>query len=119
MLQSSMATLSLSLLGPFNATFNDQSLHTFKTNKVQALLIYLAVEIGRPHRRENLFTLLWPGMPEKSARHNLSQAVYVLRQNIPDIEDGQGNRRSLILGQIDRISGTSATSDQKVRRKIL
>ncbi len=68
-----MATLSLSLLGPFTATFNDQPLHNFKTNKVQALLIYLAVERNRPHRRETLFTLLWPGMPEKSARHNLNQ----------------------------------------------
>ena len=72
-----MATLSLSLLGSFTATINDQPLKNFKTNKVQALLIYLAVE-RRPARRDFLLELLWPGMPEKSARHNLSQTLYAL-----------------------------------------
>ena len=74
-----MTLLSLSLLGPFNATHDDQPLNNFKTNKVQALLIYLAVERS-PIRRESLLTLLWPGMPEKSARHNLSQTLYALRK---------------------------------------
>ena len=39
-----MATLSLSLLGPFTATHNNQPLHNFKNTKAQALLTYLAVE---------------------------------------------------------------------------
>jgi DNA-binding SARP family transcriptional activator/predicted ATPase len=80
-----MAALKLSLLGPFTAELDDQPLINFRTTKVQALLIYLAVENDRAHRREHLFTLLWPGMPEKSARHNLRQVLYTLRQIIPKI----------------------------------
>jgi DNA-binding SARP family transcriptional activator/predicted ATPase len=79
-----MAELALSLLGPFTAAYNNQPLNNFGTTKVQALLIYLAVEKIRPYRREHLFTLLWPGMPEHSARHNLRQVLYALRQVIPD-----------------------------------
>jgi DNA-binding SARP family transcriptional activator/predicted ATPase len=95
-----MAALSLSLLGPFTATLNDQPLQNFKNRKVQALLIYLAVERDHPHRREALFTLLWPGMPEKSARHNLSQTLYALRQILTEQVDNQGNPTPLLL--VDR-----------------
>jgi len=93
-----MAALSLHLLGPFTATLNDQPLHNFKTSKVQALLIYLAVEKNRPNRREFLFTMLWPGMPEKSARHNLNQTLYALRQVFPTVpSDGGGESVPLIF----------------------
>ena len=75
-----MSRLSLNLLGPFEACLNGEAVHDLRSRPVQALLIYLAVERSRAQRREGLFTLLWPGMPEKSARHNLSQALYALRQ---------------------------------------
>ncbi|MEJ2736835.1 MAG: BTAD domain-containing putative transcriptional regulator [Anaerolineae bacterium] len=45
-------------------------------------MAYLAVEADRPHRRETLAGLLWPEWPERSARHNLSQALSNLRQAI-------------------------------------
>jgi DNA-binding SARP family transcriptional activator/predicted ATPase len=95
-----MDALSLSLLGPFTATLNDQPLNNIKNRKIQALLIYLAVERDHPHRREALFTLLWPGMPEKSARHNLSQTLYALRQILADSKDDQGNAVPWLL--VDR-----------------
>ena len=37
-----MASLSLQVLGPLQATLGDQLLTDFRTKKVQALLIYLA-----------------------------------------------------------------------------
>ena len=75
-----MTTLSLSLLGPFAATFNGRALTHFRSNRAQALLIYLAAERAYPHPREALMELLWPGLPQKSAQVNLRQTLYQLRQ---------------------------------------
>ncbi|HEX6387436.1 MAG TPA: hypothetical protein VF177_22440, partial [Anaerolineae bacterium] len=79
-----MNQLSLSLLGDFQADLNGEPLIGFRTQKVQALLIYLAAAPHTAHRREQLMTLLWPGMPEQSARSNLRQILFHLRQVIPE-----------------------------------
>jgi len=39
----------------------------FSSRKTEALLVYLVINNGFAHRRKSLFTLLWPGMPEKFA----------------------------------------------------
>ncbi|KAA3664594.1 MAG: hypothetical protein DWQ04_04895, partial [Chloroflexi bacterium] len=75
----------LSMYGRFQATLNSKPLPGFRTTKVQALLIYLAAEPTTPHRRETLMSLLWPRMPERSARQNLRQSLYNLRRSIPDL----------------------------------
>jgi serine/threonine protein kinase/DNA-binding SARP family transcriptional activator len=80
-----MSSLSLNLLGSFGAFLDYKSIDELRSNRVQALLIYLAVERSELSRREFLCTLLWPGMPEKSARHNLSQTLYALRQIFPEV----------------------------------
>jgi DNA-binding SARP family transcriptional activator len=87
-----MSILSLSLLGPFEASLDDQPLHKFRTTKVQALLIYLATELSVAHRRDALMALLWPGLPQQSAQVNLRQTLYRLRQAIPKVmaKDGEG-----------------------------
>jgi WD40 repeat protein/DNA-binding SARP family transcriptional activator len=73
------------LFGSFQASLNDNLISKFRSNRVQALLIYLAVEnAGIPHQRDRLLDLLWPGMPQKSAQNNLRQTIYQLRQAIPD-----------------------------------
>lgn len=81
-----MTRLSLSLLGTWQATLNGKPITAFESDKVRALLAYLAVESGRPHRRESLAALLWPERPERNARQNLSQALFNLRQGIGDRE---------------------------------
>ena len=45
-----MKKLSLRLLGSFSATLAEEPIETFRTNKVQAFLIYLVTE-GKPVRR--------------------------------------------------------------------
>jgi DNA-binding SARP family transcriptional activator len=85
-----MAVLILSLLGPFIAALDDETIHRFPTNKVQALFIYLAVENERPHKREALMTLLWPDMPLESAQVNLRQTLYRLRKTIPEVGHKDG-----------------------------
>jgi DNA-binding SARP family transcriptional activator/TolB-like protein len=49
-----------------------------------ALLGILAVARGRPVGRERLLGLLWPEQPEDSARHVLSETLYVLRKELGD-----------------------------------
>jgi predicted ATPase/DNA-binding SARP family transcriptional activator len=54
---------------------------------VRALLAYLAVEAGQPQSRAYLCALLWPDLPEKSARRNLTQALTALRRALGDSGD--------------------------------
>jgi DNA-binding SARP family transcriptional activator/TolB-like protein len=49
-----------------------------------ALLSILALARGRPVGRERLIGLLWPESSSDSARHTLSEALYVLRKEIGD-----------------------------------
>ncbi len=79
-----MALLSLRLLGPFEARLGDAPAGEFEYNKLRALLAYLAVEAGRPHRREELAGLLWSDKPDQAARDSLRQALSKLRQAIGD-----------------------------------
>lgn len=78
-----MTMLSLCLLGPFQAALGAEPLTDFRTRKVQALLVFLAVQ-PEAHQRDLLLNLFWPGLPEKSARSNLRQVLYYLRQAIPE-----------------------------------
>jgi DNA-binding SARP family transcriptional activator/pimeloyl-ACP methyl ester carboxylesterase len=77
-----MTRLHLSLLGGFEARLEHGSPLTFRTQKAQALLAYLAVRAGQPHRRDKLAALLWGAMREEQARTSLRQALYDLRKNL-------------------------------------
>jgi len=79
-----MAHLSLCFLGGFEARLDKVPLSGFKTDKARALLAYLAVENKRPHRREALADLFWPGYLESSARASLRHALANLRQALAD-----------------------------------
>jgi predicted ATPase/DNA-binding SARP family transcriptional activator len=79
-----MAHLSLGVLGSLQVLIDDTPVTTLESDKVCALLAYLAVEADRPHRREFLVGLLWPDFPEQTARHNLRQALFNLRLALGD-----------------------------------
>jgi DNA-binding SARP family transcriptional activator len=76
-----MSTLTVSLLGSFQATLDERPITGFESNKVRALLAYLAIESDRPHSRDELIGLLWPDQPDAAARANLRQALANLRQH--------------------------------------
>ena len=78
-----MNQLQLTLLGTFTVIQNRQPITAFDSNKVRALLAYLAVERTN-HTRDFLAALLWPDHTEVSARTNLRQALYQLRRTIGD-----------------------------------
>ncbi len=48
--------------------------------KVRALLTYLALHPDAPQARDYLAYLLWPDVPNETARKNLRQALYSLRK---------------------------------------
>jgi DNA-binding SARP family transcriptional activator len=79
-----LAHLSLSLLGPFQATLDGEPIGEFESNKSRALLVYLAVESGRLHRREYVADLLWPESPGRGSLSNLRYTLSNLRQAIGD-----------------------------------
>ena len=79
-----MTTLSISLLGGFSVLRDGEPVTAFGYDKVRALLAFLAVEAGRPHRRDRLAALLWPEHPRAPALQSLSQALYHLRHAIGD-----------------------------------
>lgn len=79
-----MACLSLRVLGELQVLKDDVPIQAFESDKVRALLVYLAVEADHAHGREKLVGLLWPDYPEEAARHNLRQALFNLRVALGD-----------------------------------
>jgi DNA-binding SARP family transcriptional activator len=64
------------------ATLRDSTgeLVHFRSRKHLALLIYMALNADRAHRRERLASMLWSDSNESKARHSLSQALYAVRR---------------------------------------
>jgi DNA-binding SARP family transcriptional activator len=79
-----MARLSIRLLGGFQVDLDGDSVTGFKSDKVRALLAFLAVEADRPHPRDSLAWLLWPDSPNQVARTNLRSTLANLRKVIND-----------------------------------
>ena len=85
-----MARLVVRLLGGFDVELDGKAIHKFESDKCRALLAYLVVEAGRPHRRETLAGLLWPDRPDTVARANLRQALSALRRALTAHESPAG-----------------------------
>ncbi len=79
-----MPQLRLEFLGGFRVSLDETTITTFESNKVRALLAYLAVEAQRSRPRETLATLLWPDWPDRAALSNLRYALSDLRKVIAD-----------------------------------
>ncbi len=73
-------TLTIALLGPLRVALAGAPVTEFKYNKARALLAFLAVEVMTPHPRAELCALLWPELPERAARRNLTQVLLALRE---------------------------------------
>ena len=77
-----MGNLKVFLMGPFEASLDDQALDRFDTSKTRALLAYLAAERSHVQRRDFLAELLWPGQPDVDALRNLRLTIFRLRQSL-------------------------------------
>ncbi|WP_420629547.1 AfsR/SARP family transcriptional regulator [Candidatus Leptofilum sp.] len=76
--------LTLNFFGGFHAAVDEQPISESRAKRIEALLIFLAMEAHRPHRREVLIGLLFPDMPDEAARTNLRQTLSRLRRAISD-----------------------------------
>ena len=74
----------MTFLGSFQAAIDSVPITRFRSDKVRALLAYLAVEAERPHSRASLCGLLWPDQSDDAALHNLSQTLLRLREALGD-----------------------------------
>jgi len=77
---------SIVLLGSFQLRSGDLPI-PLALAPARSLLTYLAVEADRPHRRELLATLLWPGHPQATAYSNLRQTLARIRKALPNPSD--------------------------------
>lgn len=89
-----MEQLVICLLGTFRVMRGSTLIDDFPTNKVRALLAYLAIESDRPHPRESLAALLWPESPESDALASLRNALAGLRRTL---RDGEANPPYLLI----------------------
>ena len=77
-----MTLLSLQLLGPFSGQIAEEPLNRLSTDKVRALLAFLAIEADQPHRRDRLAALLWPDSTRPVALRNLRKSLHRLRVDL-------------------------------------
>lgn len=92
--------LALSCLGPIKISLANAPLAKLNSEKLSALLFYLAMRAGHRLRREYLAELLWPDLPIEAARSNLRHAYFRLRQILNDDE----NVPPLLLSSRDWLS---------------
>jgi|CXWL01.1.fsa_nt_gi DNA-binding SARP family transcriptional activator/tetratricopeptide (TPR) repeat protein len=96
-----MAPFRLSCLGPPVLYGPDGDPIRFRTRKHFALLLYLAVEPGIPHRRDRLATLLWSAADVDEARHSLATALSMIRGRLgTDLLDTDRDTVRLMPGRI-------------------
>jgi len=74
-----VSQLEIRLLGSPQILRGDKALNNFISNKVPALLAYLAVT-RRAHSRDKLAALLWGEMSDADAKNNLRQALANLKK---------------------------------------
>ena len=77
-----MSKIRVRLLGGFEVWAGERQIGGFESQKVRALLAYLACHRRRAFSRDHLAGLLWPEREPEAARHALRQAVYNLRSKL-------------------------------------
>ena len=71
----------IELLGSIRARRGRTLISEFRTRRAAILLARLALN-ARPHRREELIAMLWPGASDAAGRQNLSQSLSELRRRL-------------------------------------
>ncbi len=102
-----MPRWSFRFFGPFVAERNGVPLQGFRSNKVRALLAFLAVHPDRPWPRSSLADLLWADHPDRTARSNLRNALSNLHRVLADPPAAAS-----FLEQTDTTITASASADR-------
>jgi two-component SAPR family response regulator len=78
--QSSLPSLAVYCLGPFQAYQDEQLIENWLSRKALSVFKHLILEHPTPVVKEVLMDTFWPGSDFEAARRNLHQAIYALRQ---------------------------------------
>jgi DNA-binding SARP family transcriptional activator len=70
------------LLGGLRAERGDEIVSRFRSQKIGALLAFLAINLQRSHAREELADLFWPEAEPEVGRANLRTALASLRKQL-------------------------------------
>jgi DNA-binding SARP family transcriptional activator len=81
-----MVSLTLCLLGDFQARLPSGDLLAINRPKVQALLAYLALSPGNSQTRYKLADILWSDCKNEHARKKLNQTLALLRRDLAMVE---------------------------------
>ncbi|MCB8943851.1 MAG: AAA family ATPase [Ardenticatenaceae bacterium] len=76
--------MKLICFGTFAAWEGTQEL-AFRSDKIRALLAYLALNANQPHRRDSLAALFWGELPDEKAKTNLRLSLSRLGQSLADV----------------------------------
>ena len=68
--------LQLTLCGVFRAIRGSHELTELRTNRLRAIIGYLALEADRAHERSDLASVFWPDSPEDQAMGALRQSLH-------------------------------------------
>ncbi len=82
MIRDISSPIRLKLLGPPQIVRADGTEIALRSRKHLALLVYLAMEQRHASSRDTLTALLWPDVPEDSARNNLRVILANLRRDL-------------------------------------
>ena len=77
---STSPVLRIHLFGALRLYWREVELPPFPTAKGASLFAYLAYHGDRSHKRSKLAGLLWPELPEQTARRRLSQELWRIRR---------------------------------------
>jgi DNA-binding SARP family transcriptional activator len=69
-------------LGSFRVYKGEQLLEKWPSHKSKAIFKYLLIHRAKPIHQEVLMELFWPDSEPETARRNLYQAIYTLRQTL-------------------------------------
>src|SRR5579871_2410715 len=79
------------LFGELRLVQADQTITRFRTQKVAAVLAYLALYIRQGHTREEIVDRFWPEMDLDAGRNNLSTLLVSLRRQLEPMGVPQGS----------------------------
>ena len=106
-----MTVLVLRGLGALEVSLQATTINAFPTDKIRALLLYLALENAHPHRRERLAAFFWPGIDQANALNNLRVTLYRLRETLDKVQPGIGATLITSTRQTVQINAALVTTD--------
>lgn len=85
-----MPKLRIFTLGGLNLYMDQEPIAELVTKKVQALLVFLAIERDKSFTRDRIISIFWADSGESQARYNLRYALWVLRKGLGIKKEEEG-----------------------------